>query len=260
MSNVGSMKTFTAAGGSSAASGGGSGIGNATGNGASSGSGLMGLGGLAGRTGGDAGHPETCTDAGCTCINIASIGHEGVWGPCSSDSTTALQNWLNTQSTAKVDNFDTAKPTLTADFLAKYNVVLLQWMVENGEQNNNGAAWVFTANEVSALETWVKASGGLIVLSGYERDGMGYTIYDTTAPNQLLRGRTSSTTPTTCTTGPARIVIWGGSLPVGGLLQTPASGDAGPVLTADAPALGTWNTSSPIASHVGDIARTSVAR
>src|SRR5258708_2613002 len=49
--------------------------------------------------GGDAGHPGRCDDAGnCTCVTIASIGHEGVWGPCSTDSTTALQTWLNTQS------------------------------------------------------------------------------------------------------------------------------------------------------------------
>ena len=34
------------------------------------------------------------------------------------------RNWLNTQSTAKVDNYDTVKPTLTAAFLAQYDVLL----------------------------------------------------------------------------------------------------------------------------------------
>src|ERR1041385_7506725 len=65
-------------------------------------------------TAGDGGHVKHCDDAGnCSCVTIASIGHEGVWGPCSSDNTIAFQNWLNTQSTARVDNYDTTKPALT---------------------------------------------------------------------------------------------------------------------------------------------------
>src|SRR5689334_13514742 len=100
----------------------------------------------------DARHLNRCDDAGnCSCIAIASIGHEGVWGPCSSDNTIAFQNWLNTQSTARVDNYDTTKPELTPEFLARYDVVILQWMVANGRQNDDGAPWQYSQAEVDAL-------------------------------------------------------------------------------------------------------------
>ena len=203
-------------------------------------------GNFAGSTGAgssDGGHASRCDDAGnCTCIAIASIGHEGVWGPCSSDSTTALQSWLNTQSTAKVDNYDTTKPTLTPAFLAQYDVLLLQWMVENGKQNDDGPAWVFTPAEISALQTWVEAGGGLIVLSGYQCNGNGCTIYDTAAPNQLLsftdiQLNNDDVFDGTC----ADCYCWGGSLPIGSAFDAGAG-------------LGTWAPGSPIGNHVTDVA------
>lgn len=109
---------------------------------------------------GEAGsRPERCTDAGCTCFNIASIGHLGVYG----DGTTELVNWLNTESSAAVALYET-KPTLTADFLSQYDVIILQWLSDG----NNGPYWQFSQSEVSALSDWVHAGGGLITLSGFE--------------------------------------------------------------------------------------------
>jgi hypothetical protein len=213
------------------------------------GSGLGGVGfsGVGGGSGGDAGHATRCDDAGnCSCIAIASIGHEGVWGPCSSDSTTALQTWLNTQSTAKVDNYDTTKPTLTPAFLAQYDVLILQWMVENGQQNNDGPAWVFSPDEVAALKTWVNDGGGLIALNGYQCNGSGCTIYDVTASNQLL-SFTDIQFNSDDVLDPSQVscqdcYCWGGSLPLGGAL--PEGG---------APAIGTWDPTSPIGAHLGDV-------
>jgi hypothetical protein len=189
-------------------------------------------------------------DAGncTTCINIASIGHEGVWGPCSKDDTALFQNWLNTQSTAKVDSFDTMKPTLTAEFLAKYDVIILQWMVANGMQNNDGAPWQFSSEEVAALQDWVNKGGGIIALNGYQCPGNGCTIYDVTATNQLLSftdiqfvaddildpmGAGQPSCPD--------CYCWGGPLPAGAAL-----GDGG---TA-APGSCTWDQTSPIGAHV----------
>jgi hypothetical protein len=137
-------------------------------------------------------------DAGCTCINIASIGHEGVWGPCSGDSTTAFQAWLNAQSTAHVDTFDQTKPTITADFLSHYDVIILQWMVDpaNASQSmtgcpapclkqNEGAPWSFSAAEISALQTWVQNGGGVIALDGFQGNDPSMVV-DITSTNQLL--------------------------------------------------------------------------
>jgi len=111
-------------------------------------------------SGGDGGtRPERCNDAGCTCFNIASIGHLGVYG----DNTTELINWLNTESSTAVDLYET-KPTLTADFLNQYDVILVQWLSDG----NGGPYWQFSQSEVSALSDWVHAGGGLITLSGFE--------------------------------------------------------------------------------------------
>ncbi len=242
----GGDKTSTSVFGSG---GSGAGSGQSTGGPSSTSGGLgggtfAGVGGGAG-TGGDAGHPERCDDAGnCSCIAIASIGHEGVWGPCSSDSTTALQKWLNTQSTATVDNYDTTKPTLTPAFLAQYDVILLQWMVATGEQYTDGAPWVFSPAEVSALEAWVKAGGGLIALNGYQCNGSGCTIYDTTATNQLLSfsdiSFNSDDVLDPSLESCADCYCWGGPLALG----------ASTVDGGATPAYGTWDPTSPIAAHL----------
>jgi hypothetical protein len=195
----------------------------------------------------DSGRPSRCDDAGhCSCIAIASIGHEGVWGPCSSDSTTAFQDWLNTQSTAHVDNFDTTKPTLNADFLSHYDVIILQWMVQNGQKDNDGAPWVFTSDEINALKTWVNNGGGVIALNGYQCNNSGCTIYDTTATNQLL-SFTDVKFNSDDVLDPQNVTCqdcycWGGSMPLGGPI-----GDGG------APNVGVWDPASTIGAHVSDV-------
>lgn len=193
-----------------------------------------------GSTEADAGRQATCDDEGnCTCINIASIGREGVWGPCSSDSTTALQNWLNSQSTAQVDNYNREKPTLTPEFLAKYDVILLQWMVTKGAQNDDGEPWQFSADEVKALEDWVNNGGGLIALSGYQCNGQGCPIRDITATNQLLSFAdiqfNADGVLDPARTGCPNCDCWGGPVPLGGPL--PGS-------------VGTWNQDTPIGRDV----------
>jgi hypothetical protein len=105
---------------------------------------------------------------------VAVIGTPGDWGAASNssgqDSDTAFQDWLNSSSagTAKADNYK-AKPTLTPDFLAGYNVIILAGL---GTDSNVGPWWTFDASEISAVEDWVtNKGGGLISLSGYSGDG-----------------------------------------------------------------------------------------
>jgi hypothetical protein len=191
----------------------------------------------------DAGRGKRCDDAGhCNCINIASIGHEGVWGACSSDTTTAFQDWLNTQSTAKVDRFDTAKPTINADFLANYDVLVLQWMVTNGQKSNDGDPWQFTAVEVSALQDWVNAGGGIVALNGYQ--GTDPTqVHDIFATNQLLSFTDIKFNQVVDVTQAANMgYCWGNA----GLLGGP-TGDSGVVGT------GTWDPSSPIGANIQEV-------
>ena len=107
---------------------------------------------------------QACADGGnCTCITIASIGAHGVTGSDTGDNgdTQSFIDWLNTQSNASVETF-TTKPTITADFLANYDVIIFQWLADVPCTSGPCAAssyWQFSSDEVSALQTWVNAGG-----------------------------------------------------------------------------------------------------
>jgi hypothetical protein len=110
-----------------------------------------------------------CIDGGdCVCptLSVAVVGKPGVWGD---SSDTAFQNWLNSSSagTAKVDNY-LDKPAFTAEFLAKYNVIILASL---GDHSANGPWWTFSASETTAFQDWIENQGsGVIALSGYSSD------------------------------------------------------------------------------------------
>ncbi|MDP9148773.1 MAG: hypothetical protein M3O36_02350 [Myxococcota bacterium] len=193
---------------------------SAAGNGSTSGDGLFGMGPGAAR--GDGGRVPKCdTSENCTCINIASIGqtaHYGVAG-LNSDSTVAFTDWLNSHSSASVDLYK-ARPMITADFLAKYDILIIQWLTDS----NTGPYWTFDPSEIAALKTWVTAGGGLITLSGYD------TSPEETRPlNQILSFTDISYNMDDVLTGcpPASAgqtnlcYCWGNSQPLGGWGQSP---------------------------------------
>ncbi len=197
-----------------------------TGNGAPGANGSTSGAGLFGTTGGGRGPdggriPKCDTAENCTCINIASIGqpaHYGVAG-LNSDSTLAFTDWLGSHSSASVDQFKT-RPTLTADFLAKYDILIIQWLTDS----NTGPYWTFDPSEIDALKTWVMAGGGLITLSGYD------TSAEEARPlNQILSFTDISYNMDDVLTGcpPATAgqnnlcYCWGNSEPLGGWSQTP---------------------------------------
>jgi uncharacterized membrane protein len=106
--------------------------------------------------------------ADCTCppFNVAVMGKPGKWGAVrNGDPPTALMDWLNSSSagTARADNF-TDRTTLTPDFLATYNVIVLASL---SEDSDNGPWWTFSADEIAAFQAWVENGGGAIFLSGY---------------------------------------------------------------------------------------------
>ncbi|HLK37988.1 MAG TPA: hypothetical protein VKU41_14605 [Polyangiaceae bacterium] len=159
--------------GSSAGSGGGGSGNGGGGGGAGAGEGADG-GQLIGPLPADAKGPRgmRCDDSGrCTCFNIASIGqpgHTGFQGGMGNDSTNAFVNYLNTQSSASVDMY-TAKPTLTSDFLNRYDVLIFQWLVDGVSSGGDGTGyWTFAPEEINALKDWVNSGGGVITLSGYD--------------------------------------------------------------------------------------------
>ena len=105
---------------------------------------------------------------GCTCppLNVAVLGKPGKWGANpNGDPDTALQDWLNSSSagTARVDNF-TNRVTLTPDFLATYNVIILASL---SDDSNMGPWWTYSADEIAVFQAWIQNGGGVIALTGY---------------------------------------------------------------------------------------------
>ena len=119
---------------------------------------------------------------GCTCppLNVAVLGKPGKWGANpNGDPDTALQDWLNSSSagTARVDNF-TNRVTLTSDFLATYNVIILASL---SDDSNVGPWWIYSDDEVAAFQAWIENGGGVISLTGYSSG-------DEMAPSNQLIG------------------------------------------------------------------------
>lgn len=165
----------------------------------------------------DSGRMPRCTDAGCTCFNVASIGHLGSYG----NGSTELVNWLNTQSSASVALYQT-KPTLTPAFLNQYDVIILQWLSDGtsgGFGAGGGGYWQFSQAEVQALGAWVQAGGGLITLSGFEPSSGEVGPLNTL----LSFSDISYNTDDILGTCPAALSCscWGNTVPVGGWTPGP---------------------------------------
>jgi hypothetical protein len=165
--------------------------------------------------------PKCDSDGHCTCLNIASIGRPGITGfqagMGGADSTSAFTDWLNSQSSAAVDLI-TAKPMLTADFLAKYDVVILQWLVDGVSTSNmyDGTGyWTFSADELAALKTWVSQGGGLITLSGYDASAM-----EIVPVNQVLQAVSDISYGADDVLGATGVYCLGESDPLSGWVQT----------------------------------------
>jgi len=216
---------------------------------------------------GAAARPPRCNDAGmCTCFNIASLGlggHTGAQaGTGGTDNTEAFVEFLNTESSAgavqlgcgnDVGCTSAAKPTLSAAFLAQYDVLIFQWMANSvypvtmkgtsyGYTGDpalmGGGYWTFSADELAALTTWVNAGGGVIVLSGYDycpgNTGCTAGAADEIGPaNQILGAvtdisYTATNTFETVETGNAEYCL-GDSNPVAGWAQTLGNGMPDPL-------------------------------
>jgi hypothetical protein len=129
--------------------------------GSSTGGGTGSGGSIIGTTGGTNG----TLDGGSTgpCLRIGMLGRLPTYGAVPGmDSTAALQQWLNSNSTAVVAAQVTDTP-LTADFLAQYDLLIIQAL----EAREGGPYWQLDATERDAFEAWVRAGGGVITLTGY---------------------------------------------------------------------------------------------
>lgn len=102
---------------------------------------------------------KTCDASGenCTCLRLALLGT--LDSAANNKDTQPFIDWLNAKSggTATVTMVNT-KPTLSAEWLASYDVLLVA--------NVNG--WAFSADEKAAVQKWSHdEGGGIISLTGF---------------------------------------------------------------------------------------------
>ncbi|HEY6724884.1 MAG TPA: hypothetical protein VI197_12690 [Polyangiaceae bacterium] len=90
-------------------------------------------------------------DGVCDCLRIATLGVPGMWG-----EGDVFEAWLNSRSNNGA--VDLADAVLTAETLNQYQVIVAQDLSE---------AHAYSAEEVQALDAWVKAGGGFMTLIGY---------------------------------------------------------------------------------------------
>ena len=104
------------------------------------------------------------SDGICDCLLVATLGVPGTWG-----QGDVFAAWLSARSNNGAA--DLADQVLTPQLLAKYQVIVAQDVHKNH---------VYAADEILALQNWVKAGGGFMTLIGYSPPG------DTTNVNLLL--------------------------------------------------------------------------
>jgi len=115
---------------------------------------------------------KVCDAAGkCTCLKLALLGT--LTSAAADPDTTAFTTWLasSSEGSAVATNVPTKPPVVDAAFLANYDILLVA--------NVNG--WTFSPAEKTAVETWVKAGGGIITLTGFTS-----TATEAAATSQLI--------------------------------------------------------------------------
>jgi hypothetical protein len=166
----------------------------------------IGTGGNGGSGAGGGGSPEVCdgidndnngivddldvgNDGICDCLRIATLGVKGQWG-----TGDVFASWLDARS----DNgaTDLADQVLTNALIKDFQVIVVQNISEIGRSYSDA--------EVQALQSWVKAGGGVMTLIGYgdssERTNVNTLLAPlgvSYGPEQILQKQSADTVPIT---------------------------------------------------------------
>jgi len=102
-------------------------------------------------------------DGICDCLSVGVFGNPGAL------ASSSFQAWLTARGTT-VERVSLDATPLTADLLARYDVILLDWLVRD-----------YSAAEAALLEAFVTAGGGVLAMTGYDGSGVDFQ-----RPNTLL--------------------------------------------------------------------------
>jgi hypothetical protein len=105
------------------------------------------------------------SDGICDCLNIGTIGRIGPW----SSGGDIFKDWLNART--PIPATELGDSVLTPELLEGLNViVVLRSDTAPLEEDESPAHHEFSADEVQAMNTWVRAGGGLMTTIGYQGD------------------------------------------------------------------------------------------
>jgi hypothetical protein len=103
-------------------------------------------------------------DGICDCLSIA------IWGNKGANPSSQFETWLEAQGT-EVDRIQIANEPVTPQLLAKYDIVILDWLTRT-----------YTPMEAQVIDEWVKNGGGLMSLTGHVNNN---TVID--RPNSIIK-------------------------------------------------------------------------
>jgi hypothetical protein len=101
----------------------------------------------------------------CKKLRIATIGRLGPWG-----ASTLFTDWLQSEGTQPA--VDLGDAVLSADVLGAFDVIVALNLSEapivwNDQTMDPNVSHAYSADEIAALESWVRAGGGLMTTTGY---------------------------------------------------------------------------------------------
>ena len=96
--------------------------------------------------------PDAATGDGAPKCNVLNI---GILGNPGANPSSNFQTWLQNAGTT-VKRIQTTNVALTAQEIAPYNVIVLDWLAHD-----------YTAPEAAIVKAFVEAGGGLISMTGY---------------------------------------------------------------------------------------------
>jgi hypothetical protein len=100
-------------------------------------------------------------DGVCDCLKIASMGRPGAFGK----GDLQFRTWPNAMAQNHVVSLGDAQ--LSAELLAEYDVLIVLNVSTVASVSGEKVHHVFSDDEVSAFERWVRAGGGAFTTAGY---------------------------------------------------------------------------------------------